>query len=986
MKTKRIVAIVVLFALALTCIFAACDKKQNLTDEPLKGEIVADFTKGQSESVFESDGWANGSVFNVVWDKANVTYGEDAMHLGIKQEERTVYVDDVETTFPYTAGEARTTLNYGYGDFEVSMKPAKKAGTASTFFTCTGNYDTGLDGQPQKHDEIDIEFLGKDTTKVQFNYFVNGVGGHEYMYKLGFDASKEYHTYGYRWTKDYIVWFVDGKPVYKVEASATNPLPSAPGRVLMNYWCGTKNAEGWMGKYSVGNETADYQWVKTSATGVDLNPKQEDPDIIDSKDIPTEGWVDIDYSSFGGWNGYEIDKTNGLTISHETAMDGWKCEGMSLASSYSWVKFTVKNNAEIAAKMRIDVKKEGGAGGVVGVYCADEGVISLDTQEAAATVELEAGQTAAVVLKIKDMTVDQFVVFLNSMQAAGGVATGSVTITELKGVVNGDPSQGDDPDPDVKDPESGDLTLEVNGAELEFKGNVADGYGVNANDTDKTLNVTYNKIAGASYKNIWAAASSIAREHNVFTVKITNNGTAAVTVRIDIESETNKGNTTACNLSATQDGQEVYTDLEWGGSTFTVAAGATVTAVVTYDAAAKPTNVKFFFDSSVYDDKEIHSGDVTLSELAFSGEVSTEPDDDHECENPCEDCGKCKTEECEHEACQAKCKCSFGILSANSSEVTFKSDGSAYEITQDEGAIKVAYNNISGKGYTTIAANIANIIADNNVLTITIKNNGANVAKVRLDVVGNVGAVYGGKNAYVNLNASYTGDVEDQGNDYSYGGADWVKIAAGGTVTCKITFEVNVGAYALQLFIDSSTWDDDGTHTGEIVLSDMSLTKEEQQLGEKFEATSEEIINSGKGDDSRKDDAWMLWWVQGDNWGCGTVVTMQEGWNTYDGGVNFTYSGGNKNFSVQLFYNNTAMQQNKQYVLKCTIEASEAMDITVNGKPVSLTEGSNEISVQFTLGTPTGDGSPMYGVDIQFWGVDHEVTFGVKDVEWTEVL
>lgn len=40
-------------------------------------------------------------------------------------------------------------------------------------------------------DEIDVEVLGKDTTKVQFNYYTNGTGNHEYLYDLGFDASED---------------------------------------------------------------------------------------------------------------------------------------------------------------------------------------------------------------------------------------------------------------------------------------------------------------------------------------------------------------------------------------------------------------------------------------------------------------------------------------------------------------------------------------------------------------------------------------------------------------------------------------------------------------------------------------------------------------------------------------------------------------------------------------------------------------------------
>ena len=55
-------------------------------------------------------------------------------------------------------------------------------------------------------DEIDIEFLGKDTTKVQFNYYTNGQGNHEYVYNLGFDAAYGYHTYAFNWQRNYIAW------------------------------------------------------------------------------------------------------------------------------------------------------------------------------------------------------------------------------------------------------------------------------------------------------------------------------------------------------------------------------------------------------------------------------------------------------------------------------------------------------------------------------------------------------------------------------------------------------------------------------------------------------------------------------------------------------------------------------------------------------------------------------------------------------------
>lgn len=93
----------------------------------------------------------------------------------------------------FDCGEYCSTNNYGYGLYEVSMKPAKNTGIVSSFFTYTGP------AHGTQWDEIDIEFLGKDTTKAQFNYFTNGVGGHEKVINLGFDASQGFHTYAFDW-------------------------------------------------------------------------------------------------------------------------------------------------------------------------------------------------------------------------------------------------------------------------------------------------------------------------------------------------------------------------------------------------------------------------------------------------------------------------------------------------------------------------------------------------------------------------------------------------------------------------------------------------------------------------------------------------------------------------------------------------------------------------------------------------------------------
>lgn len=202
------------------------------TPEDVTGDFTADLTGTLADvsNRFEcSDGWTNGSMFNCTWRKANVEFSDGSMKLKIDLD------GDGSGAIPYSGGEFRTKGFYGYGMYEVVMKPIKNDGVVSSFFTYTGPSDNN------PWDEIDIEFLGKDTTKVQFNYFTNGRGSHEYLYELGFDAAEEFHTYGFDWQEDKITWYVDGEAVY----TADKNLPSTPSKIMMNTWPGT-GVDGWL--------------------------------------------------------------------------------------------------------------------------------------------------------------------------------------------------------------------------------------------------------------------------------------------------------------------------------------------------------------------------------------------------------------------------------------------------------------------------------------------------------------------------------------------------------------------------------------------------------------------------------------------------------------------------------------------------------------------------------------------------------------------
>lgn len=206
-------------------------------------KAVADFRVGASSLFFASDGWTNGSCFDCWWYAENTSLDGGCLSLTIDK--------DKADKGMYSGAEYRTTDFYGYGYYETSMQAIKNDGVVSSFFTYTGPSDNN------PWDEIDIEVLGKDTTKVQFNYYTNGQGNHEFMYDLGFDASEGFHTYGFDWQPDHIDWYVDGQKVY----SAYDNIPSTPGRIMMNTWPGT-GVDGWLNPFDGTTPlTARYQWV-----------------------------------------------------------------------------------------------------------------------------------------------------------------------------------------------------------------------------------------------------------------------------------------------------------------------------------------------------------------------------------------------------------------------------------------------------------------------------------------------------------------------------------------------------------------------------------------------------------------------------------------------------------------------------------------------------------------------------------------------------
>ena len=201
-----------------------------------------------------SDGWSNGGMFDCTWSKDNVSFSGGKMDLSITGNSRQ----------GYKGAEYRTTQAFGFGMYDVSMKPIKNDGVVSSFFTYTGPSDGTV------WDEIDIEFLGKNTNQVQFNYYTNGQGNHEYVYDLGFDASQSFHQYGFYWNSTSITWYVDKKPVY----TAYRDIPQTPGKIMMNVWNGT-GVDEWLNHFNGRAPlTAQYDWMSYTAPNGGSNQQQ----------------------------------------------------------------------------------------------------------------------------------------------------------------------------------------------------------------------------------------------------------------------------------------------------------------------------------------------------------------------------------------------------------------------------------------------------------------------------------------------------------------------------------------------------------------------------------------------------------------------------------------------------------------------------------------------------------------------------------------
>ncbi|KAJ1883077.1 transglycosylase [Coemansia sp. RSA 486] len=159
--------------------------------------------------------------------------------------------------------ECGTTMVYPwdfqFGKIEARIRVAPGSGVVTTIL---------LAGSAPS-DEIDWEWVGKDTWTAQSMYFVKGQRvdpNAQYVHTPGDvaqDMAGGFHDYAIELTQDSVKWYIDNWLTRTLPRVDGVPFPATASRARMGVWDGSQTS-GWAGSvdWSNGPFTAEMQWFR----------------------------------------------------------------------------------------------------------------------------------------------------------------------------------------------------------------------------------------------------------------------------------------------------------------------------------------------------------------------------------------------------------------------------------------------------------------------------------------------------------------------------------------------------------------------------------------------------------------------------------------------------------------------------------------------------------------------------------------------------
>jgi len=178
-----------------------------------------------------ADGWNNGDWTSTEWNASQVRTGPGGLTITLGR-------NPLGADKPFSGGEIRAWPDYQFGYFEARMQVPRGSGLVTGLFTFT---------RPEgdrSWDEIDIEILGRNTHEVSFTLYASGAK-RTTIAQLPFDAADGFHTYGFDWRRNAVLFYADGVLKY----AATYPLQEIPQRgqrFMLDLWNSTALTD-WVG-------------------------------------------------------------------------------------------------------------------------------------------------------------------------------------------------------------------------------------------------------------------------------------------------------------------------------------------------------------------------------------------------------------------------------------------------------------------------------------------------------------------------------------------------------------------------------------------------------------------------------------------------------------------------------------------------------------------------------------------------------------------
>lgn len=211
-------------------------------------ELTIEFARhGLRHDLWEIANWANGSPFACPFSTRQVV-AKRGMNLVL------TVGPSASTQYACEAAEVRTNDFFEHGCYRAVLRPGRTAGVVSSMQAFSGALDNGGNGE---HNEISIQFRGTDTTRLYLIIWTNGRLAGQHVVNLGFDATYEFHTYGFAWTAEGVDFVVDGRLVWRRPTGArvsasyvpTPSLSDAKLKAIFNTWAVDASAEKVAGFY-----------------------------------------------------------------------------------------------------------------------------------------------------------------------------------------------------------------------------------------------------------------------------------------------------------------------------------------------------------------------------------------------------------------------------------------------------------------------------------------------------------------------------------------------------------------------------------------------------------------------------------------------------------------------------------------------------------------------------------------------------------------